>query len=316
MERHDKIYVAGHRGLVGSAIVRNLQRRGYHNLVVRTHEELELENQADVRAFFAAERPEYVFLAAAKVGGIHANAAFPAEFIYNNLLIAVNVVDAAYRGGVKKLLFLGSSCIYPKDAPQPIREENLLAGPLEPTNEPYAVAKIAGIKLCQSYRVQYGADFISAMPTNLYGLNDNYHPLNSHVLPALIRRFHEAKTLGNAQVTAWGTGTPRREFLYADDCADACVMLMENYSGPDIVNIGSGEDLTIRELTEMVAHTVGYDGEIVWDASQPDGVRRKLLDVSRLHALGWRPSTGLTDGLRLTYEDFLRRPGVHHEKRS
>lgn len=309
MERHAKIYVAGHRGLVGSAIVSSLQRRGYDHLVVRTHEELDLECQADVRAFFEAERPEYVFLAAAKVGGIYANSTFPAEFIFNNLLIAVNVVDAAYRCKTRKLLFLGSSCTYPRNAPQPIREEYLLSGELEPTNAPYAVAKIAGIKLCQSYNVQYGTDFISAMPTNLYGLNDNYHPQNSHVLPALIRRFHEAKTQRGAQVVAWGTGTPRREFMFADDCADACLFLMQNHSGNELVNIGTGVDVTISELTEMVAQTVGYDGEIVWDSSKPDGMHRKLLDVSRLHTLGWRHRTGLADGLRLAYQDFLRQFG-------
>ena len=287
--------------------MRNLLERGYRNLVVRTHEELDLECQSDVRQFFEAERPAYVFLAAAKVGGIHANGAFPAEFIYNNLLIAVNVVDAAYRSGARKLLFLGSSCIYPKDAPQPMKEEYLLTGELEPTNAPYATAKIAGIKLCQSYNAQYGTDFISVMPTNLFGRNDNYHPQNSHVLPALIRRFHEAKTQGKTQVTVWGTGTPRREFLYADDCADACVFLMQDYSGSDFVNIGTGEDLTIRELTEMVARTVGYDGAIVWDSSKPDGMRRKLLDVSRLHALGWKHRHELAEGLDMAYRDFLRR---------
>lgn len=309
MELDAKIYVAGHRGLVGSAIVRNLQRRGYRNLVVRTREQLDLERQADVWAFFEAERPEYVFLAAAKVGGIHANGAFPAEFIYNNLLIAVNVVDAAHRYAAKKLLFLGSSCIYPKHAPQPMREEYLLSGTLEPTNEPYAVAKIAGIRLCQSYNRQYGTDFIAVMPTNLYGLNDNYHPQNSHVLPALIRRFHEAKVSRQARVTAWGTGAPRREFMHADDCADACVFLMQGYSGSDIVNIGMGEDLTIREVSEMIARVVGYEGEIVWDASQPDGMPRKMLDVSRLRSLGWHPRQTLAEGLRLTYEDFLLRHG-------
>ena len=279
MEINAKIYIAGHRGLVGSAILRNLQAKGYANFVLRTHAELDLENQADVHAFFAAERPEYVFLAAAKVGGIHANSTYPADFIYNNLLIEVNVIHAAHLFGAKKLLFLGSSCIYPKHAPQPMKEEYLLTGELEPTNEPYAVAKIAGIKLCQSYNRQYGTDFIAVMPTNLYGINDNYHPANSHVLPALIRRFHEAKTLMNGTnrrggvdplpnadplpndpsiapdgtwVQAWGTGSPRREFMYADDMADACVFLMLNYSGNDFVNIGTGEDITIRELTEMV----------------------------------------------------------------
>jgi len=307
METTAKIYVAGHRGLVGSAIVRALAAQGYTNLVARTHAELDLENQAAVHAFFESERPEYVFLAAALVGGIHANSAYPADFIYNNLLIEVNVIHAAQRTGAKKLLFLGSSCIYPRAAPQPMREEHLLTGELEPTNEPYAVAKIAGIKLCQSYNQQYGTDFIAVMPTNLYGPNDNYHPENSHVLPALIRRFHEAKIADAPFVTAWGTGSPRREFLYSDDCADACVFLMRHYSGNDIVNIGTGEDLTIRELTEMVALTVGYQGEIRWDPARPDGTPRKLLDVSRLRGLGWRHKHPLHEGLQRTYADFLGR---------
>jgi GDP-L-fucose synthase len=302
-----RIYVAGHRGLVGSAILRALQAHGYANFVLRTHAELDLENQAAVHAFFAAERPEYVFLAAAKVGGIHANSAYPADFIYNNLLIEVNVIHAAQRFGAKKLLFLGSSGIYPKLAPQPMKEEYLLTSELEPTNEPYAVAKIAGIKLCQSYNRQYGTDFIAVMPTNLYGPNDNYHPENSHVLPALIRRFHEAKVQGRPWVEAWGTGTPRREFMYADDCADACVFLMQRHSGNDFVNIGTGEDLTIRELTEMVALAVGYPGEIRWDATRPDGPPRKLLDVSRLRALGWRHKHSLHEGLQKAYADFLQK---------
>jgi len=310
MNHDDKIYIAGHRGLVGSAILRCLQAQGYHNFVLRTHAELDLENQAAVHAFFAAERPEYIFLAAAKVGGIHANDTYPADFIYNNLLIEVNVIHAAFQVGAKKLLFLGSSCIYPRNAPQPMKEEHLLTSALEPTNEPYAVAKIAGIKLCQSYNRQYDTNFISVMPTNLYGLNDNYHPENSHVLPALIRRFHEAKVAGRGEVTAWGTGAPRREFLYADDCADACVFLMENYSGNDFVNIGTGVDISIRELTEMVALTVGYTGNIVWDASKPDGAPRKLLDVTRLHALGWQHRYGMHVGLQRTYEDFLRKGAV------
>jgi len=331
MNPASRIYVAGHRGLVGSAILRNLQAKGHINFVLRTHAELDLENQAAVRAFFETERPAYVFLAAAKVGGIHANSTYPADFIYNNLLIEVNVIHAAHLCGAKKLLFLGSSCIYPRHAPQPMKEEHLLSGELEPTNEPYAVAKIAGIKLCQSYNRQYGTDFISVMPTNLYGINDNYHPVDSHVLPALIRRFHNAKTRMEANanspfgkggqggfppdnsvapdgswVQAWGTGTPRREFLYADDCADACVFLMQTYSGNDFVNIGTGEDITIRELTEMVALTVGYQGEIVWDHTKPDGTPRKLLDVSRLHALGWRHRHSLHEGLMASYQDFLR----------
>jgi GDP-L-fucose synthase len=332
VERGAKVYVAGHRGLVGSAILRNLQARGHANFALRTHAELDLEDQAAVHAFFAAERPEYVFLAAAKVGGIHANSAYPADFIYNNLLIEVNVIHAAYRFGARKLLFLGSSCIYPRHAPQPMREEHLLTGELEPTNEPYAVAKIAGIKLCQSYNRQYGTDFIAVMPTNLYGPNDNYHPEDSHVVPGLIRRFDEAKMRAEGAegagaaaagpvdgaiapdgswVRAWGTGAPRREFLHADDCADACVFLMERHSGSEIVNIGSGEDLTIRELTQMVADAVGYRGEIRWDATKPDGTPRKLLDVSRLRALGWRHRRTLREGLAETYRDFLsrRRPG-------
>ncbi|MHB8893769.1 MAG: GDP-L-fucose synthase family protein [Candidatus Geothermincolia bacterium] len=332
MNPTSRIYVAGHRGLVGSAVLRNLQAKGYANFALRTHAELELERQADVEAFFAAERPEYVFLAAAKVGGIHANNTYPADFIYDNLLIECNVIHAAYKYGVKKLLFLGSSCIYPKHAPQPMREEYLLTGELEPTNEPYAVAKIAGIKLCQSYNRQYGTDFISVMPTNLYGVNDNYHPVNSHVLPALIRRFHTANELmsrcrggvdprpntdpllndnsiapDGSWVQAWGTGTPRREFMYADDMADACVFLMLNYSGNDFVNIGTGEEITIRELTEMVALTVGYRGEIRWDPTKPDGMERKLLDVSRLHAMGWRHKHSLHEGLLSAYADFLAR---------
>ena len=307
MNPASRIYIAGHRGLVGSAILRNLQARGCANFVLRTHAELELERQADVQAFFESERPEYVFLAAAKVGGIYANNTYPADFIYDNLLIECNVIHAAYRYGVKKLLFLGSSCIYPKHAPQPMKEEYLLTGELEPTNEPYAVAKIAGIKLCQSYNRQYNTDFISVMPTNLYGLNDNYHPVNSHVLPALIRRFHEAKVEGRPTVEAWGTGSPRREFMYADDMADACVYLMQNFSGNDFVNIGTGEDITIRALTEMVALTVGYKGEIVWDATKPDGTQQKLLDVSRLHALGWKHKHSLHEGLLRAYEDFLQK---------
>jgi GDP-L-fucose synthase len=305
MDNNAKIFIAGHRGLVGSAILRNLQAKNYSNFVLRTHTELDLENQAAVRAFFEAEQPEYVFLAAATVGGIHANNAYPADFIYNNLLIEVNVIHAAHLYGAKKLLFLGSSCIYPKHAPQPMKEEHLLTGELEPTNEPYAVAKIAGIKLCQSYNRQYGTDFIAVMPTNLYGINDNYHPIDSHVVPALIRRFHEAKVEEQPTVVAWGTGSPRREFLYADDCADACVFLMNKYSGNEFINIGTGEDITIRELTEIVALTVGYRGEIVWDHTKPDGTPRKLLDVTRIHALGWHHKQSLREGLAAAYEDFL-----------
>jgi GDP-L-fucose synthase len=305
MEKESRIYIAGHRGLVGSALHRRLEKQGYGSFVLPTRQELDLEIQADVERFFAREKPEYVFLAAAKVGGIYANSTYPADFIYNNLLIEVNVINAAWRHGAKKLLFLGSSCIYPKHAPQPMKEESLLAGPLEPTNEPYAVAKIAGIKICESYNRQYGTDFISVMPTNLYGPKDNYDPMNSHVLPALIRRFHEAREEGLPAVEAWGTGSPKREFMYSDDMADACIFLMENYSGSAIVNIGTGEDITIRELSEMVAEAVGYRGEIRWDTSKPDGSPRKLLDVSRLHGLGWKHSTPLKEGIRLAYEDFL-----------
>ncbi len=306
MERDSKIYVAGHTGLVGSAILRKLRSESYDNLILRTHQELDLEIQRDVNDFFERERPEYVFLAAAKVGGIYANNTYPADFIYNNLIIEANVIHAAYKYGVKKLLFLGSSCIYPRLAPQPMKEEYLLTGELEPTNEPYAVAKIAGIKLCQSYNRQYGTNFISVMPTNLYGSNDNYDPMNSHVLPALIRRFHEARERALPFVEAWGTGKPRREFLYSDDMADACIFLMNNYDGDKIVNIGMGEDVSIRELTDMIAEVVGFKGEIRWDTSKPDGTPRKLLDVSFLHSLGWRHKTSLSNGLKLTYEDYLR----------
>ena len=281
-----RIYVAGHRGLVGSALVRRLERAGFQDLILRTRSELDLCSQAEVRSFFEAERPEFVFLAAAKVGGIHANSAFPADFIYENLIVEANLIHESWRNGVKKLLFLGSSCIYPKLAPQPMREDALLTSALEPTNEPYAIAKIAGIKLCQAYNRQYGTDFISVMPTNLYGPGDNFGLENSHVLPAMIRRMHDARVSGAPSVTLWGTGTPRREFLYVDDLADACLFLMERYDGPDIVNIGTGEDLTIRELAERVRGAVGYGGELAWDAARPDGTPRKLLDVSFLHGLG------------------------------
>lgn len=306
MDKNARIFIAGHGGLVGSALLRRLEARGFGNFVLRTHRELDLENGEDVRRFFNEARPEYVFLAAAKVGGIYANNTYPANFIYNNLLIQVNVINSAYEAKARKLLFLGSSCIYPKLAPQPIREEHLLTGPLEPTNEPYAVAKIAGIKMCQAYNRQYGTDFISVMPTNLYGPGDNYDSMNSHVLPALIRRFHEAKVEGKPGVEAWGTGSPRREFMYSDDMADACIHLMEHYSGDEIVNIGTGEDITIRELTELVARAVGYGGEIRWDTSKPDGTPRKLLDVSKLHGLGFRHQTGLAEGIALAYQDFLK----------
>jgi len=314
MEKQAKIYVAGHRGLVGSAIVRRLQAAGYSNLVVRTHAELDLTNQQAVQAFFAEEKPEYVFLAAAKVGGIGANSTYPADFIYINLAIALNVIDSAYRHGVKKLLNLGSSCIYPKLAPQPMKEEYLLSGPLEPTNEPYAIAKIGAIKLCASYNRQYGTNFISLMPTNLYGPHDNYHPFNSHVLPALIRRFHEAKESGTDRVVLWGDGSPYREFLYSDDLADAAVFLMERYNTQDIgefINVGSSQEVTIKELAELIRNVVyedapGRECRIQWDTSKPNGTPRKLLDCTRLTALGWKPKVILEEGIKLTYQDFLK----------
>ncbi|NKE68743.1 GDP-L-fucose synthase [Ramlibacter sp. RBP-2] len=311
----DKVYVAGHLGMVGSAIVRALAARGTGNLVTRTHAQLDLVDQAAVRAFFAAERPTRVVLAAAKVGGIHANDTFPADFIYRNLMIEANVIDAAFRAGVGKLLFLGSSCIYPRLAPQPMREDALLTGPLEPTNEPYAIAKIAGIKLCESYNRQYGVDYRSVMPTNLYGPGDNYHPENSHVIPALIRRFHEAKANARPAVTVWGTGTPLREFLHVDDLAAACLHVMDldrgtyqRHTQPMLghVNVGSGAEISIRDLAALVARTVGYAGEIVFDATRPDGTPRKLMDSSRIAALGWRPTIGLEQGLRQTYAAFLQ----------
>ena len=301
MERTSRVFVAGHRGLVGSAIVHRLQADGFTNLVQRTHAELDLTDRAAVDRFFAAERPEYVFLAAARVGGIHANNSRPAEFIFSNLAIQTNVIDAAWRAGVTKLEFLGSSCIYPRDAPQPIREEYLLTGPLEPTNEPYAVAKIAGIRTMQAYTKQYGFRGISLMPTNLYGPGDNFDLNNSHVLPALIRKVHDARTTGAPSVTVWGTGTPRREFLHVDDLAAAAVFLMQHYESPEIVNVGTGADVSIRELVEMVCRVVGYRGQVVYDTSRPDGTPRKLLDISRLTALGWKPAIGLEDGIRQTY---------------
>lgn len=310
LEFDSKIYVAGHRGLVGSAIVRRLQAGGYRNLVLRSHAELDLTDQQQVRRFFAAERPEYVFLAAAKVGGIRANAEYPAEFIWDNMAIEVNVIEACRHYGVEKLLFLGSSCIYPRLAPQPLREDALLTGELEPTNEPYAVAKIAGIKMCSAFNRQYGTDFLCVMPTNLYGPGDNYDPQNSHVLPALIRKMHEAKTAGAAEATVWGSGTPRREFLHSDDLADACVFLMQKHHASDIgefINVGIGEDLAISELAELVAEVVGFKGRIVYDRSRPDGTPRKLLDVSRLTALGWKPKVALVEGIRATYEDYRSR---------
>jgi GDP-L-fucose synthase len=312
MDKSSKIYVAGHTGLVGSAILRCLQSQGYKNFILRTHPELDLEVQKDVEDFFKNERPEYVFLAAAKVGGIYANNTYPADFIYNNLIIETNVVQSAHFHGVKKLLFLGSSCIYPRLAPQPMKEEYLLTGELEPTNEPYAIAKIAGIKLCQSYNRQYGTNFISVMPTNLYGPKDNYDPMTSHVLPALMRRFHEAKIDKVPFVEAWGTGTPRREFMYSEDMAEACVFLMETVDASQLtphgfINIGTGQDITIRELTDLIAEVVGYNGEIRWDTTKPDGMPRKLLDVSFLHSLGWKHKTSLKEGLHLTYNDFLKK---------
>ena len=308
MERAAKIYVAGHRGMVGSAIVRELGRQGYGNIVVRTHGELDLTRQEAVEAFFQAERPEYVFLAAAKVGGILGNAEAKADFLYENMALEMNVIHSAWQNGCKKLLFLGSSCIYPKFAPQPMPESCLLTSALEETNEAYALAKISGLKYCQYLNQQYGTDFISVMPTNLYGPNDNYHPTHSHVLPALIRRFHEAQESGAASVVCWGDGSPLREFLYVDDLANLCVFLMENYSGDETVNAGTGKELSIRELSELTAKIVGYQGEIVWDTSKPNGTPRKLLDVSKAAALGWTYKTELEDGIRLAYEDFLHNP--------
>lgn len=303
MKKDSKIYIAGHRGMVGSALVRKLHAAGFTNLVLKPSTELDLREQAAVRRFFEQEKPEYVFLAAAKVGGIVANNTYRAEFLYDNLMLEANVIDAAYRSGVKKLLFLGSSCIYPKLAPQPLREDALLTGLLEPTNEPYAIAKIAGIKLCDAYRSQYGCNFISVMPTNLYGPNDNYHPENSHVLPAMIRKFHEAKLSGQESVTIWGTGTPRREFLHSDDLADACLFLMERYDEPGFVNIGVGTDISILELAQLVAKITGFSGSIQHDLSKPDGTPRKLMDVSKLRGLGWTASISLEDGIRDVYEN-------------
>jgi GDP-L-fucose synthase len=299
-----RIYVAGHNGLVGSAVVRALKKQGFENLSVRTHRELDLTEQDAVRKFFFSERPQAVIMAAAKVGGIHANNSHPATFLRDNLLIQDNVIDAAHRAGVEKFVFLGSSCIYPKMAPQPIKEDYLLTGPLEPTNEWYAIAKIAGLKMCQAYRRQYGFNAISLMPTNLYGPGDNFDLQNSHVLPALIRKFHDAKTRGDKSVELWGSGTPRREFLHVDDLADAVVYLLQSYNGESIVNIGWGEDVTIRELAEMVMSVIGYSGELTLDSSKPDGTPRKLLDVSRLHGLGWRPQIPLKQGIEATYTWF------------
>ncbi len=308
MDKEAKIYVAGHRGMVGSAILRALKKQGYQNIITRTHKELDLCRQQEVEEFFSEEKPEYVFLAAAKVGGIVANQEALADFMYENSVLEMNVIHEAWKNSCKKLLFLGSSCIYPKMAPQPMKENCLLTSQLEPTNEAYALAKISGLKYCEYLNRQYGTDYISAMPTNLYGPNDNYHPTHSHVLPALIRRFHEAKESGMPEVTCWGTGSPLREFLYVDDLADACIFLMNHYSGNETVNVGTGRELTIRELTKLVAEVVGYQGKILWDESKPDGTPRKLLDVSKLEKLGWKYSTELEDGIQLAYEDFLHNP--------
>ena len=307
IDRNARIYVAGHRGLVGSAIWRELHRLGFTHLIGRSRAELDLLEAEAVEQFYAREKPEYVFVAAAKVGGIIANSQQPAEFLYDNLQIQNHLIHGAYRAGVKKLLFLGSSCIYPKLAPQPLKEDYLLSGPLEPTNQWYAIAKIAGIKLCQAYRRQYGCDFICAMPTNMYGPNDNYDLQTSHVLPALIRKFHEAKMTNAPTVTCWGTGTPFREFLYADDLAQACLFLMQNYSDEQFINVGCGSDVTVRELTETVKRITGFSGEIVWDTSKPDGTPRKLMDSSRLFALGWKPRISLEAGIRMAYDDFLKK---------
>jgi GDP-L-fucose synthase len=323
MKKNAKIYVAGHRGLVGSALMRQLASKGYTNIITRTHAELDLTDQQATRQFFEKERPEYVFLAAAKVGGIHANDIYPAEFIFINLMIQTNVLHSAYEVGVKRLLFLGSSCIYPRDCPQPIKEEYLLTGPLEPTNRPYALAKIAGIEMCWSFNRQYGTQYLAVMPTNLYGPGDNYHSKNSHVIPALIRRFHEAKLANSPNVMVWGTGTPRREFLYSEDMSEACIYMMNlpdmqfvpllgqnrNDGLPPLVNIGVGNDITIRELAERVKGVVGYEGEVIFDTTKPDGTPRKLMDISRLNALGWQAATAFTSGLTEAYCDFIERLG-------
>lgn len=307
MKKTAKIYVAGHNGMVGSAIYRKLVKEGFENIITRSSKELDLRDQVQVSTFFEKEKPEYVFLAAAKVGGIIANNTYRADFLFENLEIQNNVIHSAYQYRVRKLMFLGSSCIYPKLAPQPLKEEYLLTGTLEPTNEPYAIAKIAGIKMCEAYRAQYGCDFISVMPTNLYGINDNYHPQNSHVLPALIRRFHEAKLNHAPSVEIWGTGSPLREFMFSDDLADACFFLMQNYSESEFINIGTGHDLSIKELAELVKRIIGYEGEIHFDTSKPDGTPRKLMDVGKLHKLGWKHRIELPEGIELAYEDFLRK---------
>ena len=305
MDKNSKIYIAGHRGMVGSAIKRKLEQEGFQNFVTRTSGELDLRDQQQVTAFFAEEKPDYVFLAAAKVGGIVANNTYRADFLYDNLQIQNNIIHSSYINDVKKLMFLGSSCIYPKMAPQPLHEDYLLTGTLEPTNEPYAIAKIAGIKMCDAYRAQYGCDFISVMPTNLYGYNDNYHPQNSHVLPALIRRFHEAKEQGSAEVVIWGSGTPLREFLFADDLAEACYYLMQNYEEAGLISVGSGKEITIKDLALLIKNVVGYQGDITFDVSKPDGTPRKLMDVSKLAAKGWHYKVELEDGIKLAYADFL-----------
>lgn len=305
MEKNAKIYVAGHRGMVGSAIYRKLVKEGYTQLITRTSSELDLRHQQDVADFFSAEKPEYVFLAAAKVGGIIANNTYRADFLYENLCIQNNVIHEAYKTGVTKLMFLGSSCIYPKLAPQPLKEDYLLTGLLEETNEPYAIAKIAGIKMCEAYRSQYNCNFISVMPTNLYGYNDNYHPQNSHVLPALIRKFHEAKVNGSEEVNIWGSGSPMREFLFADDLAEACYFLMQNYDEAGFLNIGTGVDLSIKDLALLIKKVIGFEGELTFDSSKPDGTPRKLMDVSKLHSLGWKHKIELEEGIKLAYLDFL-----------
>jgi len=305
LEKNAKIYVAGHRGMVGSAIYRKLIKEGFTNLIIRTSAELDLRNQQAVTDFFESEKPEYVFLAAAKVGGIIANNTYRADFLYENLCIQNNVIHQSYKTAVKKLMFLGSSCIYPKLAPQPLKEDYLLTGLLEETNEPYAIAKIAGIKMADAYRSQYGCDFISVMPTNLYGYNDNYHPQNSHVLPALIRKFHEAKVNGTPEVIIWGSGSPMREFLFADDLANACYFLMQEYNEPGFVNVGTGKDLTIKDLALLIKRIVGFKGELTFDSSKPDGTPRKLMDVSKLHSLGWKHEIELEEGIKLAYQDFL-----------
>ncbi len=310
MNKQDKIYIAGHRGMVGSAIKRRLEKEGYTNIIGRTSSELDLKDQAAVRDFFRKEKPDHVVLAAAKVGGIQANNTYRAQFIYENLMIQNNVIHQAYENGVKRLLFLGSSCIYPKLAPQPLKEESLLTGLLEETNEPYAIAKIAGIKMVESYRRQYGCDYISAMPTNLYGPNDNYDLKNSHVMPALIRKFHTAKQEGADTVEVWGTGAPKREFLHVDDLADACVYLLKNYHDELFVNIGTGSDLTIKALAEMIRDIVGFQGELIWDTTKPDGTPRKLMDVGRLHGMGWKHSIELRDGIKQVYEAFKKYEGA------